>query len=125
MALLVVFLDILESSRIHARKGPWKPGEGPSPAREGKDTPNRERPFAAPETPKNADRKKDSLALYGLPEAHKTRRIKKISLPRYPPTLWRPRETHRGPAGGERAPAALCCEPTDPAGETVFPTLAE
>ena len=41
--------------------------------------------FAAPETPKNADIKKDSLALYGLPEAHKTRRIKKISLPRYPP----------------------------------------
>ena len=56
----------------------WKPWEGPSSRTGGKGaTPSRERPFAAPETPKNADRKKDSLALYGLPEAHKTRRIKK------------------------------------------------
>ena len=97
----MVFLDILESSRIHARKGLWKPGEGPSPCTRGKgDTPSRERPFAAPEMSKNADIKKDSLALYGLPEAHKTRHIKKISLPRYPPTLRRPRETHRRPAWG-------------------------
>ena len=91
------------SGKSHAythAKARGSPGKALLPAREGRDTPNRERPFAAPETPKNADRKKDSLALYGLPEAHKTRRIKKISLPRYPPTLRRPRETHRRPAWG-------------------------
>ena len=101
LALLVVFLDILESSRTRAHKGLWKPGEGPSPRTGGKrDTPSRERPFAAPKTSKNANIKKDSLALYGLPKVCKTTHTKKISLPRYPPTLWRPRETHRGPVGG-------------------------
>ena len=59
LALLVVFLDMVESSRTHARKGLWRPGEGPSPRTGGKrDTPNRERPLAAPKTPKNADIKK-------------------------------------------------------------------
>lgn len=52
------------------------------------------------ETSKNADIKKDSLALYGLPEVCKNERIKKISLPRYPPTLRRPKKAHRGPVGG-------------------------
>lgn len=51
-------------------------------------------------TSKNADIKKDSLALYGLPEVCKNERIKKISLPRYPPTLRRPKKAHRGPVGG-------------------------
>ena len=62
--------------------------------------PSRERPLAAPKTSKNADRKKDSLALYGLPKVRKISHIKKISLPRYPPTLWRPKKAHRGPAWG-------------------------
>ena len=38
--------------------------------------------------------------MYGRPKVRKISHIKKISLPRYPPTLWRPRETHRRPAWG-------------------------
>ena len=89
-------------------------------------------PGKAPCRTGNAEKrrqKKDSLALYGLPKAHKISHIKKISLPRYPPTLRRPRETPRGPARGvvyknrailwERGaplPLAPGCSPRRPAG---------
>ena len=55
------------SGKSHAythAKARGSPGKAPLPAQEGKrDTPNRERPFAAPETPKNADIKKGFVGI--------------------------------------------------------------
>lgn len=70
-------LDILEKPMRARVKACGSPGKASLPAREGKDTPSRERPLAAPKTPKNADIKKDSLALYGLSKVCKITHIKK------------------------------------------------
>lgn len=75
--LLGVFLDILESSRTHARKGLWRPGEGPSPYTGGKGAPSRERPFAAPEMPKNADIKKGFVGIVWAAQSVQKRAHKK------------------------------------------------
>ena len=88
-------------SRIHARKGLWRPGKAPLPAQEGKDTPIRERPLAAPKTSKNADIKKGFVGIVWAAQSVQKRAHKKDFVTHgIPPTLWRPRETPQGPAGG-------------------------
>lgn len=57
-------------------------------------------PLPRPKRRKMSIEKKIRWHCMGCPKRAKSRTQKKISLPRYPPTLWRPKKAHRGPAWG-------------------------